>query len=140
VSESKAPEEAVGSLLLKYIKGNIGAAIELFESLTSSVENAIAVTDVGAASKVVIAVRLGRIIEDVEILKVVAPKDSLKDAMLDVISVLLRALADLNAGRLDDVERELLGLQLALGRTVDRLIEGCTRTQLGEAGPVSQGR
>jgi ATP/maltotriose-dependent transcriptional regulator MalT len=138
VSGSEAPEEAVGSLLLKYIKGNIGAAIELFESLTGSVEQAIAAADVDVASKVVTAVRLGKVMEDVEILKVRAPKDSLSDAMLEAISVLLRALVNLNAGRLDDVERELLGLQLTLGRTVDRLIEGCTRAQLGEAGPVRQ--
>jgi hypothetical protein len=132
VSERETPE-AVGNLLLKYIKDNIGAAIGLVESLMSSVEQAIAVANADAASKVVIAVRLGKITEDLEILKVVAPKDSLSDAMLEVISALLRALADLNAGRSYEVEKELLGLQLTLGRTVDRLIEGCTRAQAGEA-------
>jgi len=132
VSEGETPEEAVGDLLLKYIKDDIGAAIGLIESLISSVEQAIAAADADAASKVTVAVRLGRIIEDVEILKAVASMNSLSDALFKVISVLLRALADINAGRLDDAEREL-GFQILLGRTVDRLIEGCTRTQVGEA-------
>jgi len=131
VSEGETPEEATGDLLLKYIKDNIGAAIGLFESLVSSMERAIAVAEADAASKVVVAMRLGRIIEDVEILKVVASKD-LGDALFKVISVLLRALSDINAGRLDVAEREL-GFQLILGRTVDRLIEGCAKAQVGEA-------
>ena len=131
MSEGETPEEAVGHLLLKYIKGDIGAAIGLVESLISSVEQAIAAADADAASKVVVAVRLGRIIEDVEILKAAASKD-LGDALFKVISVLLRALADINAGRLDVAEREL-GFQLILGRTVDRLIEGCAKAQVGEA-------
>jgi len=134
VSEGETPEEAVGDLLLKYVKDNIGAALGLFEHLTSSVENAIAASSADAASKVRAAVRLGEITQEVEILKVVAPKDGLSDALLEAISVLLRALADVNAGRLDDVERELLELGFNLDKILDRVYEGCTRAQAGGSG------
>ena len=135
MSEKEGTEEPmpVCDLLLKYVKDNIGAAIELFESLVSSVEQAIAVADTDAVSKVVFSVILGKIMEDVEILKAVAvhSKESLSDALLEAISVLLRALADLNAGKPYDVERELNGLQLTLSKTVSRLIEDCARARQG---------
>jgi len=122
VSEGEVPE--VGDLLFKYVKGNVGAAIELFEGLKSDVEQAVASADADIASKVIIAVRLGEIAEEVEMFKVIAEKDSLSDALFEAISVLLKALADLNAGRLDDVERELNGLQLRLERRLIALLRG----------------
>jgi len=138
VSESEAPDKT-SYLLLKYIKGNIGTAIELFESLTSSIEDAIAAADVDAASKVVIAVRLGRVIEKVEILKVaVANLKDLSDAMLEVISVLLRTLEDINTGRLDDAEKELRELLFDLDKIFERVFDGCTKAQLGEVGGSGQ--
>jgi hypothetical protein len=51
--------------------------------------------------------------------------------MLDAVGALLRVLSDLNAGKpLDDVEKELRGLQLTLSvRVLRNLPIGCNRRQ-----------
>jgi len=129
VSEGEVPE--VGDLLFKYVKGNVGAAIELFEGLKSDVEQAVASADADIASKVIIAVRLGEIAEEVEMFKVIEGKDSLSDALFEAISVLLRAIEDLKAGRLDDVEKELNGLQLRLERQLIALLRAAQEHRQG---------
>ena len=118
-------------LLLKYVKGNVGAAVELFKGLKGDVEQAVASADADIASKVVIAVRLGEIAEEVEMFKVIAEKDRLSDALFEAISVLLRAIEDLKAGRLDDVEKELNGLQLRLERQLIALLRAAQEHRQG---------
>ena len=130
--------EKLGDLLLKYVKGNIGALHELIEGTVGDVEQAIVTANGDVLSKVTAARILGGIAEDLSALESAMiheeNRSALINVMLDAVGTLLRAHADLNAGRpLDDIERELRGLQLTLGRTVDRLVKGCTRAQAGEA-------
>jgi len=126
----------VCDLLLKYIKDNVGAAIGFIRDLTSSLEQAIAAANGEVPLKVVVSVYLGRVLEDVDVLMTVVNcsakgKTELSTAMMDVVSELLMALADINAGRLDDAEGKLVGLHLTLGRAVDRLVEDCARARQG---------
>jgi len=83
------------------------------------IENAIVTANGDVLSKVVAAKILGEIAEDLRALEDAAlceeNRDAVTNAMLDAVGALLRILSDLNAGRpLDDVEKELRGLQLML--------------------------
>jgi len=131
--------EKLGNLLLRYVKDNIGALHELIEGTVGDVEQAIVTANGDVLSKVTAARDLGGIAEDLSALESAMIREENRSAlinvMLDAVGTLLRAHADLNAGRpLDDIERELRGLQLRLSMTVSRLVKGC-----GEAGGSGQG-
>ena len=124
--------EQPSDLLLKYLRNNIGDLRELIEGIIGDIEQAIVVTANGdVLSKVVAAKILGEIEEDLRALEDMALceeyRDTATNAMLDALGALLRVLSDLNAGKpLDDVERELRGLQLTLSvRVLRRLPVGC---------------
>ncbi len=123
--------EQLGDLLLKYLRNNIGDLRELIEGVIGDVEQAIVTANGDVLSKVVAARTLGEIAEDLRALEDAAlyeeNRDAATSAMLDAVGALLRVLSDLNAGRpLDDVERELRGLQLTLSlRVLGRLPVGC---------------
>jgi len=127
--------ERLGDLLLKRLRNNIGDLHELIEGVIGDIEQAIVTANSDVLSKVTAAKTLGEIAEDLRMLEDAAlceeNRDVVIDAMLDAIGALLRALSDLNAGRpLDDVERELRGLQLTLSvRVLGRLPIGCNRRQ-----------
>ncbi len=125
--------EQLGDLILKRLRNNIGDLHELIEGVVSDVEQAIVTANGDVLSKVVAARTLGEIEEDLRALEDAAlceeNRDAVTNAMLDAVGALLRALSDLNAGRpLDNVERELRGLQLTLSvRVLRRLPAGCGR-------------
>jgi len=127
--------ERLGDLLLRYMKNNIGDLHELIEGVIGDIEQAIVTANGDVLSKVVAAKILGEIAEDLRALEDAAlceeNRDAATDAMLDAVGALLRVLSDLKAGRpLDDVERELRGLQLTLSvRALGRLPIGCNRRQ-----------
>ena len=127
--------EQLGDLLLKYMRNNIGDLHELIESVIGDIEQAIVTANGDVLSKVVAAKTLGEIAEDLRALEDAAlceeNRDAVTNAMLDAVGALLRILSDLNAGRpIDDVERELRGLQLTLSvRVLGRLPIGCNRRQ-----------
>ena len=95
------------------------------------IENAIVTANGDVPSKVVAAKILGEIAEDLRALEDAAlceeNRDAVSNAMLDAVGALLRILSDLNAGKpLDDVEKELRGLQLTLSlRVLRSLPMGC---------------
>ena len=135
---SGSEAERLGDLLLKYLRGNIGALHEFIEGVVGDVEQAIVTANGDVLSKVVAARLLGGIAEDLNALEsamlLMEDRSAIVNAMIDAVKALLRALSDLNSGRpLDDVEKELRGLQLNLSWTVSRLVEGCTGAQVGEA-------
>lgn len=121
----------LGDLLLKYLRNNIGYLHELIERVVGDVEQAIVTASGDVLSKVVAAKILGEIAEDLRTLEDMALceeyRDTATNAMLDAVGALLRVLSDLNAGKpLDDVEKELRGLQLTLSIVVlRRLPAGC---------------
>ena len=123
--------EQLGDLLLKRLRNNIGDLHELIEGVVGDVEQAIVTANGDVLSQVVAAKTLGEIAEDLKELEDAAlceeNRDAATDAMLDAVGALLRVLSDLKAGRpLDDVERELRGLQLTLSvRALRRLPTGC---------------
>jgi len=123
--------EQLGDLFLKYLRNNIGYLHEHIERVVGDIENAIVTANGDVLSKVVAAKTLGEIEEDLRALEDAAlcdeNRDVATDAMLDATGVLLRMLSDLKAGRpLDDVERELRGLQLTLSlRVLRNLPMGC---------------
>ncbi len=123
--------EQLGDLLLKYLRNNIGDLHELIEGIVGDIENAIVTANGDVLSKVVVAKILGEIAEDLRTLEDMALcekyRDTATNAMLDAVGALLRVLSDLNAGKpLDDVEKELRGLQLTLSvRVLRSLPVGC---------------
>ncbi len=123
--------EQLGDLLLKYLRNNIGYLHEHIEGVVGDIENAIVTANGDVLSKVVVAKILGEIAEDLRTLEDMALcekyRDTATNAMLDAVGALLRVLSDLNAGKpLDDVEKELRGLQLTLSIGVlRRLPVGC---------------
>ncbi len=130
--------EQLGDLILKYLRNNIGDLHELIEGVVGDVEQAIVTADGDVLSKVVAARTLGEIAEDLRALEDAAlceeNRDAVTNAMLDAVGALLRALSDLNAGRpMDDVERELRGLQLTLSlRVLRSLPAGCGKRGEGK--------
>ncbi len=130
--------EQLGDLILKRLRNNIGDLRELIEGVVSDVEQAIVTANCDVLSKVVAARTLGEIEEDLRALEDAALCDEYRDAasnaMLDAVGALLRALSDLNAGKpLDDVERELRGLQLTLSvRVLRSLPAGCGKRGEGK--------
>ncbi len=135
---SEKGTEQLGDLLLKHLRNNIGDLRELIENVIGDVEDAIVVANGDVLSKVVAARTLGEIAEDLRALEDAALCDEYRDAatnaMLDAVGALLRVLSDLNAGRpLDDVERELRGLQLTLSlRVLRSLPAGCGKRGEGK--------
>ncbi len=123
--------EQLGDLLLKYLRNNIGYLHEYIERVVGDVENAIVTTNGDVLSKVIAAKILGEIEEDLRTLEDMALceeyRDAVSNAMLDAVGALLRVLSVLNAGKpLDDVEKELRGLQLTLSlRVLRSLPAGC---------------
>jgi len=117
--------ERLGDLLLKYMRNNIGDLHELIEGVIGDIEQAIVTANGDVLSKVVAAKTLGEIAEDLRALEDAAlceeNRDAATDAMLDAVGALLKALSGLITGKpLDDVERELRGLQLTLSLRVLR--------------------
>jgi hypothetical protein len=127
--------ERLSDLLLKYLRNNIGYLRELIEDVVGGVEQAIVTANGDVLSKVVAAKILGEIAEDLRALEDAALcdeyRDAVSNAMLDAAGALLRVLSDLNAGKpLDDVEKELRGLQLTLSNRVLRnLPMSCNKRQ-----------
>ena len=127
--------ERLGDLLLKRLRNNIGDLHELIERVVGDIENAIVTANGDVLSKVAAAKILGEIAEDLRALEDAALCNEYRDvatnAMLDAVGALLRMLSDLNAGKpLDDVEKELRGLQLTLSNRVLRNLPiGCNRMQ-----------
>jgi len=123
--------EQLGDLLLKYLRNNIGDLHELIESVVGDIEQAIVTANGDVLSKVVAAKILGEIAEDLRALEDAAlceeNRDAVTNAMLDAVGALLKILSDLNAGKpLDDIEKELRGLQLTLSvRVLRNLPMGC---------------
>jgi len=123
--------ERLGDLLLRYMRNNIGDLHELIEGVIGDIEQAIVTANGDVLSKVVAAKILGEIAEDLRALEDAALcdeyRDAVSNAMLDAAGALLRVLSDLNAGKpLDDVEKELRGLQLTLSNRVLRSLPmGC---------------
>jgi hypothetical protein len=123
--------EQLGDLILKRLRNNIGDLHELIEGVVGDIEDAIVTANGDVLSKVVAAKILGEIAEDLRALEDAAlceeNRDAATNAMLDAVGALLRVLSELNAGRpLDEVERELRGLQLTLSvRVLGRLPAGC---------------
>jgi len=127
--------EQLCDLLLKYLRNNIGYLRELIEDVVGGVEQAIVTANGDVLSKVVAAKTLGEIAEDLRALEDAAlceeNRDAATNAMLDAVGALLRVLSDLNADKpLDDVEKELRGLQLTLSvRVLRNLPMCCNRRQ-----------
>ena len=123
--------ERLGDLLLKYLRNNIGDLHELIERVVGDIENAIVTANGDVLSKVVVAKILGEIAEDLKMLEDASLceeyRDAVTNAMLDAVGALLKILSDLNAGKpLDDIEKELRGLQLTLSlRVLRNLPMGC---------------
>ena len=127
--------EQLSDLLLRYMRNNIGDLHELIEGVIGDIEQAIVTANGDVLSKVVAAKIIGEIAEDLRALEDAAlceeNRDAVSNAMLDAVGALLRVLSDLKAGRpLDDVERELRGLQLTLSvRVLRNLPMSCNRRQ-----------
>ncbi len=131
--------EQLGDLLLKRLRNNIDYLHELIERVVGDVEQAIVTASGDVLSKVVAAKILGEIAEDLRTLEDMALceeyRDTATNAMLDAVGALLRVLSDLNAGKpLDDVEKELRGLQLTLSIRVLRRLPGVAEREVGIAG------
>ena len=132
---SEEGTKQLGDLLLKYLRNNIGDLHELIEGVIGDIEQAIVTANGDVLSKVVAAKILGGIAEDLRALEDAALceeyRDVVTNAMLDAVGALLSVLSDLNAGKpLDDVEKELRGLQLTLSNRVLRnLPMSCNKRQ-----------